>query len=208
MPLPLGHTAAGLAIHDLYAKGRSSLSIWKTLAFVIVLTNLPDLDVVVGLAVHGNGNFFHRGPTHSFLFALVMALVISNSWRCWSRIPKVSYLLCFSLILSHVLADAVLTTTPVSFWYPLELHSTVGYSGWREVIQSVLFGAFRDLGIIVVSGMIILLNRLVRHKSIPLIRPRLVKNRYVKTKDSTHLFFDNLVDSRVSTKFALYKYLK
>lgn len=177
MPLPLGHTAAGLAIHDVYAKGRSTLSLWKTLALVIVLTNLPDIDVLVGLIVHGNGNFFHRGPTHSLLFALVIALLASNVWRRWSRIPKLNFLFCFLLLLSHVVADAVLTSSPVSFWWPLELHLSTGYSGWREVIQSVLFGAFRDLGIIVVSGMIILLNRLVRHKSIPLIRTRLVKNR-------------------------------
>ena len=177
MPLPLGHTAAGLAIHDVYAKGRSPLGLWKTLAFVIVLTNLPDIDVLVGLIVHGNGNFFHRGPTHSLLFALIMAFLISNSWRCWSRIPKVNFLFCFLLILSHVVADAVLTAAPVSFWWPLELNLSTGYSGWREVIQSVLFGAFRDLGIIVVSGMIILINRLVRHKTIPLTRTRLVKNR-------------------------------
>jgi hypothetical protein len=85
-------------------------------------------------------------------------------------------LFCFLLLISHVVADAVLTSSPVSFWWPLELNWSTGYSGWREVIQSVLFGAFRDLGIIVVSGMIILLNRLVRHKSIPLIRTRLVKN--------------------------------
>jgi membrane-bound metal-dependent hydrolase YbcI (DUF457 family) len=177
MPLPLGHTAAGLAIHDVYAKGRSPLGLWKTLVFVTVLTNLPDLDVLVGLIVHGNGNFFHRGPTHSLLFALIMAFLISNSWRCWSRIPKVNFLFCFLLILSHVVADAVLTAAPVSFWWPLELNLSTGYSGWREVIQSVLFGAFRDLGIIVVSGMIILINRLVRHKTIPLTRTRLVKNR-------------------------------
>lgn len=177
MPLPLGHTAAGLAIHDVYAKGNSTLGLWKTLALVIVLTNLPDIDVLVGLIVHGNGNFFHRGPTHSLLFALVIALLASNVWRCWSRIPKLNFLFCFLLLLSHVVADAVLTSSPVSFWWPLELHLSTGYSGWREVIQSVLFGAFRDLGIIVVSGMIILLNRLVRHKSIPIILTRLVKNR-------------------------------
>jgi hypothetical protein len=75
-----------------------------------------------------------------------MAFLVSNSWRCWSKIPRVSYLLCFSLILSHILADALLTSAPVSFWYPLELNSSVGHSGWREVIESVLFGAFRDLG--------------------------------------------------------------
>ena len=176
MPLPLGHTAAGLAIHDIHSKGNFATTPWKNFAFIIVLTNLPDMDVLIGLILHGNGNFFHRGPTHSFLFALVIALLASNVWRCWSRIPKLNFLFCFLLLISHVVADAVFTSSPVSFWWPLELNLSTGYSGWREVIQSVLFGAFRDLGIIVVSGMIILLNRLVRHKSIPLIRTRLVKN--------------------------------
>ena len=176
MPLPLGHTAVGLAIQDIHSKGNSTASLWKNFAFIIVLTNLPDMDVLIGLILHGNGNFFHRGPTHSFLFALVIALLASNVWRCWSRIPKLNFLFCFLLLISHVVADAVLTSSPVSFWWPLELNLSTGYSGWREVIQSVLFGAFRDLGIIVVSGMIILLNRLVRHKSIPPIRTRLVKN--------------------------------
>jgi membrane-bound metal-dependent hydrolase YbcI (DUF457 family) len=172
MPLPLGHTAAGLAIHDVYAKGRSASGLWKTLALVIALTNLPDIDVLVGLIVHGNGNFFHRGPTHSLLFALIMAFLVSNSWRCWSKIPRVSYLLCFSLILSHILADALLTAAPVSFWYPLELNSSVGHSGWREIIESVLFGAFRDLGIMVVSAVVLLLNRIIRHKPMPITSSR------------------------------------
>jgi membrane-bound metal-dependent hydrolase YbcI (DUF457 family) len=137
-----------------------------------VLTNLPDMDVLIGLILHGNGNFFHRGPTHSFLFALVIALFASSAWRCWSRIPRVSYLLCFSLIFSHILADALLTAAPVSFWYPLELNSSVGHSGWREIIESVLFGAFRDLGIIVVSAVVLLLNRMIRHKPMPITSSR------------------------------------
>ena len=172
MPLPLGHTAVGLVVHDVYAKGRSSLGLWKTMAIVIVLANLPDMDVLVGLTFHGNGNFFHRGPTHSFLFALVMAFLIANGWRYWSRIPRVSYLLCFSLILSHILADALLTATPVSFWYPFELNSSMGHSGWLEVIESVLFGTFRDLGIIVVSAVVLLLNRIIRHKPMPITSSR------------------------------------
>lgn len=177
MPLPLGHTAAGLAIHDLYAKSNKNGHPWKTLIYVIVLTNLPDIDVLVGLVVRGNGNFFHRGPTHSLLFALVMAFIASNAWKCWSKIPKISPPLCFLLVLSHVLADALLTTSPVSFWWPQELNLSVGHSGWRDIIESVLFGAFRDLGTIVLSGAVIFLNRLIRHKPIPVIISRLVKGR-------------------------------
>ena len=177
MPLPLGHTAAGLAIHDVCAKGKSAPSLWKTLIVVIILANLPDIDVLIGLIVHGNGDFFHRGPTHSFVFALVTALLASNAWRCWSKIPKISYVLAFSLVLSHVLTDAVLTTSPVSFWWPFEVNRSVGYSGWREVIETVLFGTFRDLGTIMASGLVILLNRLIRNKTIPFTLSRFVKGR-------------------------------
>ena len=179
MPLPLGHTAVGLAVHDIYSKSNNSGHLWKTLTFIIVLTNLPDIDVLIGLAVNGNGNFFHRGPTHSFLFALFMAFVASNGWRCWSKIPRISPLLCFLLIISHVVADALLTNSPVSFWWPLELNLSDGHSGWREIIESVLFGAFRDLGTIVVSGLVIFLNRLIRHRPIPIpvVLSRLVKGR-------------------------------
>ena len=177
MPLPLGHTAAGLAIHDLYAKSNKDGHLWKILTYVIVLTNLPDIDVLIGLVVHGNGNYFHRGPTHSFLFALVAAFIASNGWRCWSKIPKISPLLCFLLVFSHVVADAILTTSPVSFWWPLELNLSVGHSGWREIIRSVLLGTCRDLGIIVLSAAVIFLNRLSRNKSIPVILSRLVKGR-------------------------------
>ncbi len=175
MPLPLGHTAAGLAIHDLYAKSNNKVPLWKILIYVIALTNLPDIDVLIGLVVKGNGNFFHRGPTHSLLFALVVAIIASNSWRCWVKIPKIAPLLCFLLVFSHVMADALLTTSQVSFWWPLELHVSVGHSGWREILESVLFGAFRDFGIIVVSGVVILLNRLIKHRPIPVMLSRLVK---------------------------------
>ena len=177
MPLPLGHTAAGLAIHDLYTKSNGNGSLWQTLGYVTVLANLPDIDVLVGLILHGNGNLFHRGPTHSLFFALMMALIACNVWRLWAKIPKLNFLLCFFLIFSHVVADALLTTSPVSLRWPFELNLSFGHSSWREVIESILFGAFADLGIIVVSGAVIFCNRLIRHKPMPIIISRLVKGR-------------------------------
>ena len=177
MPLPLGHTAVGLAIHDLCEKSDKNSNFWRIIACVVVLTNLPDIDVLIGLVVHGNGNFFHRGPTHSLLFALVMAFIVSNGWRCWSKIPKISPGLCFLLVFSHVVADAILTPSPVSFWWPLELNLSLGHSGWREIIKSVLLGTFRDLGIIFLSAAVIFLNRLISHMPIPVILSRLVRGR-------------------------------
>jgi membrane-bound metal-dependent hydrolase YbcI (DUF457 family) len=177
MPSPVGHAAAGLVIHSLYAKSNKKGQLWKIVVYVIVLTNLPDVDVLIGLLVDGNGNFFHRGPTHSLLFAVAMAFIASNAWRCWGKIPKVSPLLCFLLVVSHVVADAILTSSPVSFWWPLELNLSVGHSGWREIIKSVFFGTFRDLGIIVVTAAVIFINRRISHKPIPVILSRLVRGR-------------------------------
>ena len=177
MPLPLGHTAAGLAIHDLYKRSNGSGSVWQILGYVTVLANLPDIDVLIGLILHGNGNLFHRGPTHSLLFAVVMALVAANAWRLWSKIPKLDFLLCFFLIFSHVLADAFLTASPVSLKWPFELNLSLGHSGWIEIVKTVLLRAFQDLGIIVISGAVILCNRLVGYKPVPVIISRLVKGR-------------------------------
>ena len=177
MPLPLGHTAIGLAIHDLCEKSNRNGNFWRVLGCVVVLTNLPDIDVLIGLVVHGNGNFFHRGPTHSLLFPVVMAFIASNGWRCWSKIPKISFVLSFLLVFSHVVADAILTPSPVSLWWPLELHLSLGHSGWREIIKSVFFGTFQDLGIIFLSAAVIFLNRLISHMPIPVFLSRLVRGR-------------------------------
>ena len=171
MPLPLGHAAGGLAIYELYAKNGFHMRPWKALVFTLVLTNLPDIDVLIGLIVHGNGAIFHRGPTHSLLFAVVISALVSNAWRCWSRIPRVPFLLSILLLLSHILLDAILTSAPVSFWWPLEVHWSGGYSGWSDVIDSILFGVLQDvrmtdIGIIVAAGTVIVLNRLFKNMAI------------------------------------------
>ena len=56
MPSPLGHTAIGLATYDLCCKNHYNLNLRKILIFIIVLANLPDIDMVIGLIIHGNGN--------------------------------------------------------------------------------------------------------------------------------------------------------
>ena len=139
MPSPLGHTAFGLAVHELHSRDTSNLGIRKTVILVSVLANLPDIDVLIGLIFYGNGGVFHRGATHSIVFALVMSALISNGWRCWSRIPKLGFLWCFMLTTSHLLADAIFSSTPVSFFWPLERYNFVWYCGWKELIESFVF---------------------------------------------------------------------
>jgi hypothetical protein len=162
MPLPLAHAAVGLTIHDLYSKNNSPLRCWKTAVFVAILANLPDIDVVIGLLFQGNGNAFHRGPTHSLMFALFMGLLASNAWRLCSQIPRIGFKNCSLLILSHVIADFFFTTSPVSLLWPLEVNWTAGSSGWGDVMNSVLLQPFHDAGIIIGCGVVIILNRLIR----------------------------------------------
>jgi membrane-bound metal-dependent hydrolase YbcI (DUF457 family) len=115
MPLPLGHTAIGLATYELGNNFNSALSRIKLFIFITILANIPDIDVVVGLLLKSNGNAFHRGPTHSILFAIVIGFVASRAWRLSSQIPKVKYWMCFCIILSHVLADFFFTSSTISF---------------------------------------------------------------------------------------------
>ena len=170
MPLLLGHTAIGLATQDLCSRDHSALNWWPVAVFVNVLANLPDVDILIGLLLRGNGHAFHRGPTHSLLFALFMGLVASRAWTSWSKIPKMSFTCCFLIIFSHVLADLVLTDSPVSFFWPLEVHWTAGYSGWGDIVNTVFQKAFHDAGLIMGCGMVILLNRLLHRY--PLTRGR------------------------------------
>jgi len=165
MPLPLGHTAIGLATYELGNNFNSAIGRIKIFIFITILANMPDIDVVVGLLLKSNGNAFHRGPTHSILFAFVIGFVASIAWRLSSRIPRMKYWACFFIILSHVLADFFFTSSPVSFLWPFEVNWISGYSGWSQVLTSVVFEGFQDARIIIGSAIFIILFRLIKSYS-------------------------------------------
>jgi hypothetical protein len=128
----------------------------------MLFANSPDIDVIIGLVLYGNGSALHRGPTHSLLFAVLAALLASNVWRLGRSFPRMDFRICCSLILSHVLADFFLTNAPISFCWPLEVHWSLGHTGWAEVFNSVLFESFQDAGIILSCGAFLLFRSLVR----------------------------------------------
>ena len=165
MSLPLGHAAIGLATYETFQHNDHDHSRWSAFALITILANLPDVDIIVGLLFAGNGNFFHRGPTHSLLFALLAGYAAANLWRLWGRIPRLGFPLCFGLIFSHVLADMVLTTSPVSLLWPFQLHFSPGFSGWETVVHAVLFQSIRDGGIIVACVLYTALLSLLRGAS-------------------------------------------
>ena len=112
-----------------------------------------------GLFFIGNGNVFHRGPTHSLIFALIGGFLASGVWRLWSQLPKFSFRICFLLILSHILADSVFTSSPISFFWPITVNWNAGYSGLGDVLNLVLFGNYRDAKIIIGCAFLVLLHR-------------------------------------------------
>jgi membrane-bound metal-dependent hydrolase YbcI (DUF457 family) len=165
MPLPLGHTAIGLTTYDLCSKNDSALSRWEIAVFVTVLANLPDIDIVIGLLVQGNGNAFHRGLTHSFLFALFTGFIASYAWKFCPKIPKINFRNCFLLVLSHVMADSFFTEYPISFFWPLEVNWAAGYSGWVEIINSAFLTPLHDEKIVILCAIVTILNRSIRRYS-------------------------------------------
>jgi membrane-bound metal-dependent hydrolase YbcI (DUF457 family) len=164
MPLPLGHTAIGLLTHEATDAPPKPGERRKWFLMITVLANLPDADVIVGLIVDGNGSLFHRGPSHSLLFALLAGWMVSLLSRHWRFLPSIRFHTAFALIFSHVAADALFTTSPVSLLWPFELNWSVGYSNLTDVVHSVIFGGFRDLGLVMASLLLIMVIRFVRDR--------------------------------------------
>lgn len=178
MPLPLGHTAIALATYDTFQdtdQNRSSR--WGIFFAITILANLPDVDVLLGLLLEGNGNLFHRGPTHSFFFALLAGYIASRLWRLGDRIPRLGFALCFSLVFSHVLADMMLTAAPVSLFWPFQVYWSTGFSDWGTVTYAVLFHSIRDAGIMVVCAIYVMIMRLLRGNLKGQWAPALVRRR-------------------------------
>jgi membrane-bound metal-dependent hydrolase YbcI (DUF457 family) len=151
MPLPLGHAAIGLAAAETIQPRQEQSSRWGYFIFIALMANLPDLDILFGLVLQGNGAAYHRGPTHSLFFVLLCGYLASQAWRLRPGIPKVGFGLCSLLIFSHVAADMLLTATPVSLFWPLEIHWSHGQSGWRQIFDMVLFQSIQDAGLVIAA---------------------------------------------------------
>ena len=177
MPFPLGHTAIGLAVCQTVAPVEGSSPKWARPIFIAILVNLPDLDILAGLLVQDNGCLFHRGPTHSLVFALLAGGLAANAWRLRATIPRLRFGLCFMLVFSHVLADMVFTTVPVSLLWPFEVHWSGGSSGWGGVLHAVVFDSIQDLGIVMGAAGYLGILALIR-KWLPDLRtPVMVRRR-------------------------------
>ncbi len=177
MPLPLGHTAIGLATFKTVDHTGTRVASWKLLAWIAVLANLPDMDVLPGLLIQGNGNLFHRGPTHSLLFALGSGCLASQAWRLSQHVPRLNFSTCFLIVFSHVLADMAFTLAPVSLFWPLEVYWSGGSSGWGQIAHALVFDSLGDIGIVLGGVAYIGVLGLIRKWYPDLREPVLVRRR-------------------------------
>jgi hypothetical protein len=166
MPLPLGHAAIGLVTCEICKtpSGANPFK-WKTvpsLLLVIVLANLPDIDIILGLLIDGNGYAYHRGPTHSLLFALMMGYAVHHILRLSDKLPQVSFGSCFLIIGSHLVADCIFTSSPVSFFWPLEVHWIGGQEEWGDIFSTVFLKEYQDLDILAGSVITIVAIKWIR----------------------------------------------
>ena len=161
MPFPTGHTAIGFAVNEIMAGPNEEAWSWKKAAAITALANLPDLDILVGLVFTGNGMIWHRGPSHSLLFCVAAAGI---AW--WlvrrGRLPSMGFAAILTILLSHVLADAVLTSGSVSLLWPLEVSWSGGFAGWSDIVYLALVRGLTDIGIVLVCAALILLTRSLR----------------------------------------------
>src|SRR5687767_7177296 len=124
MPLPLAHSAVGLAAYLAFRKNIlthvSRKRRWALAALVVVAANLPDLDFLPGLLV-GQPNRFHHGPSHSLAAAAIAAgLLYALSMRFFGAVPRVRlFTVLLVASLSHSLLDYCSADTSQPYGVPL-----------------------------------------------------------------------------------------
>ncbi len=107
---PVAHSIAGFWTFMLWA-ARSKVHLISAcrrylpqLILLVLLANLADIDVLFGLGVGTNADAFHRGFTHSFVAAFLVALAVSCVWRIAGSFRR-SFTLYFLAYSSHLLID-------------------------------------------------------------------------------------------------------
>lgn len=154
MPTPVGHSIIGLGVALACSPDRRLRDIVAdrgTLVLAVLLANLADADLIIGLLVYGNPARYHGYFLHSVFFAVaVAALVTLLPWPAvpaWRR-----FLFGLALLLSHPVADmlqspwgpglfsglGVRVLAPLSeerWSFPLSLFLGVEFQTWRQVLS-------------------------------------------------------------------------
>ncbi|EKD26214.1 MAG: hypothetical protein ACD_79C01304G0003 [uncultured bacterium] len=104
MPLPVAHSIAGYILQDT-RKFSFLAKEWNNLLFLVLVSNIPDIDFLPGLLI-GAPNLFHHGISHSLGFSLFFGFLISFFVPHNNKSKYFTNALLLSLVCySHVILD-------------------------------------------------------------------------------------------------------
>lgn len=117
MPTTIGHSLAGVLVSE--AKiFMPSQSIFKTLAFSIILANLADADFLPGL-LSGNPNKFHHGVTHSVGASFIVGFLFAGYFFYCQRRFLAPFMFATVGYSSHVVFDFFTVDTSMPHGIPM-----------------------------------------------------------------------------------------
>ena len=123
MPLPIAHSAMGLAGYLAFKKANSDSPPKQEIVLLglcLFLANFPDLDFIPGFLCDDPGRF-HHGPSHSLVVGLIGALIFYRFACYWLTVISKKRLFgcCLVSFLSHPILDYFSADTSKPFGVPL-----------------------------------------------------------------------------------------
>ena len=92
---------------------------WALLAISVAMAELPDIDFLFGFLTN-EPNKYHHGFTHSFMFVIVIGLLVAvvTSWRNRSQFGRHALLFTGAGI-SHIVLDSLAKDTTPPYGAPI-----------------------------------------------------------------------------------------
>jgi inner membrane protein len=158
----INHVAGGTVFTALFASF-FNVNIFSSPLYItatIVFSVLPDIDhtrsvagkAVYPLALWIDKRFGHRTITHSFIFFLSLAIVVSFIESFFVQSKNITLIFCFAYM-SHLIFD-MMTVSGIPFFYPFRRNPCVipgnpslRLSGKNLKTETIVFCAFVVLGI-------------------------------------------------------------
>lgn len=131
MPLPVAHSAAGLAGYLVFKKAQTNTTKSRELAFVglcLFLSTVQDIDFLPGFMIGDIGRF-HHGPSHSLFVSTGLAILMAMFAMTWLKGigKKRIFAACMISSLSHPVLDYFSEDTSVPYGVPLFWPFDIGY---------------------------------------------------------------------------------
>ena len=115
MPSPVAHSLVSLTLAAPKPEGEPWI---KWVGFWVILGNFADFDFFPGILI-GNPSQFHHGPTHSILFAFVLAVVAYFLYPVFFRRCETTLWSFLGVSFSHLILDMMTRDTVAPYGLPL-----------------------------------------------------------------------------------------